>query len=66
MNHVENMWSFLVYTVAKTEQPSSPTDPTKNKTAALKLNLTESLLYRGYTLWIDKYFNSPNVWVTCM
>jgi len=38
------LWSFLVYTGVKTELWSSLTDPSKNKTPAMALNITEPLL----------------------
>jgi hypothetical protein len=39
------------------ELPSPLIDPTKNKTTANVLNLTESLQDCSHTLWMDNYFN---------
>lgn len=43
------------------ELPSPSVDHPKNKKAAITLNLTEPLLHRGYTLWMDNYLNSPDM-----
>jgi hypothetical protein len=55
------LWSFLVYTGVKTELWSSLTDPSKNKTPAMALNITEPLLHSGHTLQMANYFNSPDL-----
>jgi len=40
------------------ELPSILIDPTKNNTVPIILNLTEPLIDRGHTLWMDSYLNS--------
>jgi len=52
---------FLVYTGKNTVLPSSLVTPDTPKTAAVVLELLESLFCRGHTLWIDKFFNSPEL-----
>jgi hypothetical protein len=49
------VWSFLVYT------GKSIVTAETNKTAAIVVKLTENLLGRGHTLWMDIFHNSPDL-----
>ena len=40
---------------------SSPITPDTPKTAAIVLELLEPLFGRGHTLWLDNFFNSPEL-----
>jgi hypothetical protein len=33
----------------------------RNKTAAIVVELTENLLGRGHTVWMDNFYNSPEL-----
>jgi len=55
------LWCFLVYTGKNTVLQSSLITPDTLKIAAIVLELLESLFGRGLTLWIDNFFNSPEL-----
>jgi len=55
------LWCFLVYTDKNMVLQSSLLTPDTPKTAAVVLELLEPLFGRGHTLWIDKFFNSPEL-----
>ena len=57
----ESMWCFLVYTGKSTVLQSSLITPDTPKTAAIVLELLEPLFGRGHTLWLDNFFNSPEL-----
>jgi hypothetical protein len=40
---------------------SALTTPETPKTAAIVLKLLEPLVGKGFTLWIDNFYNSPNL-----
>jgi len=58
-SHSGYLWSFIVYTGKDTilESPLISRDTPKG--TAIVLKLTEPLLHKGYTLWMDNYYNSP-------
>jgi hypothetical protein len=55
------LWCFLVYTGKNTVLESSLITPETPKTAAIVLKLLEPLLGHAHTLWIDKFYNSPEL-----
>ena len=55
------MWCFLVYTGKNTVLQSSLITPDTPKTAAVVLELLEPMFGHGHTLWIDNFFNSPEL-----
>jgi len=55
------VWCFLVYTGKNTVLQSSPITPDIPKTAAVVLELLEPLFGRGYSLWINNFFSSPEL-----
>jgi len=55
------LWCFLVYTGKNTVLQSSLITPDTPKTAAIVLELLEPLFGRGNTLWLDNFFNSPEL-----
>ncbi|KAG8239618.1 hypothetical protein J437_LFUL018362 [Ladona fulva] len=54
------LWSFIVYSGADSKI-SVTTTPDGLKTSALVIKLLEPLFAKGYTLWMDNYYNSPNL-----
>jgi len=55
------LWCFLVYTGKNTFLQSSLITPDTPKTAAVVLELLQPLFGHGYMLWIDNFFNSPEL-----
>ncbi|PNF14286.1 hypothetical protein B7P43_G07092, partial [Cryptotermes secundus] len=55
------LWSFIVYTGSETQLNSSLIRENTNKTTSVVLHLVEPLLHRGHTLWMDNYYNSPQL-----
>ena len=55
------LWCFLIYTGKNTVLESSLITPETPKTAAIVLKLLEALLSRGHTLWMDNFYNSPEL-----
>jgi hypothetical protein len=53
------LWSFLVYTGKDTQFKSSLLTQAMTKTTAIVLHLIEPLLHKGYTVWLDNFYNSP-------
>jgi hypothetical protein len=53
------LWSFIVYTGKETEIDSPFVTTDTPKTEATVMKLMQPLLGRGYTLWLDNYYNSP-------
>lgn len=53
------LWSLVVYTGKNTYFQSSLVTQEMNKTMDTVLHLMEPLLERGYTIWLDKFYNSP-------
>ena len=51
------MWNFIVYTGKETEFVSDNIP----KTESIVKKLVGPLLGRGYTLWMDNYYNSPSL-----
>jgi len=58
---VQYLWCFLVHTGKNTVLQSSLITPDTPKTAAVVLELLEPLFGRGHMLWIDNFFNSPEL-----
>jgi hypothetical protein len=55
------VWSFLVYTGKGLELTNQFVTTEANKTAAIVLRLLENLLGRGDTVWMDSFYNSPDL-----
>ena len=55
------LWYLLAYTSKNTILQSSLITPDTPKTAAIVLELLEPLFGHGHTLWIDNFFNSPEL-----
>jgi len=55
------LWCFLEYTGKNTVLQSSLITPDTPKTAGVVLELLEPLFGREHTLWIDNFFNSPEL-----
>ncbi|XP_023725727.1 piggyBac transposable element-derived protein 4 [Cryptotermes secundus] len=55
------VWSFLVYTGQGMELTNQYVTAEKNKTTAIVVTLLENLLGRGYTVWMDNFYNSPDL-----
>jgi hypothetical protein len=55
------LWSFVVYTGKDMHFQSSLVTQEMNKTTAIVLHLIEPLLDKGYTVWLDNFYNSPAV-----
>ena len=55
------LWCFLVYTGKGTVIESSLISPGTPKTSAIVFKLLEPLLGKGYTLWMDNFYNSPDL-----
>jgi hypothetical protein len=53
------LWSFLVYSGKDTILESFLISKDTPKATAIVLKLSEPLLHKGYTLWMDNYYNSP-------
>jgi len=53
------LWSFIVYTGKGTIIQSHIITENMNKTTAIVLKLLEPLLHKGYTVWMDNFYNSP-------
>jgi len=55
------LWCILVDTSKNTVPQSSLITPDTPKTAAVVLELLEPMFGHGHTLWIDNFFNSPEL-----
>ena len=55
------VWSFLVYTGQGMELTNQYVTAETNKTAAIVVTLLENLLGRGHTVWMDNFYNSPDL-----
>jgi len=55
------LWHFLVYTGKNSVLESSLITPETPKTAASVLKILEPLLGHGHTLWMEKFYNSPEL-----
>lgn len=55
------LWCFLVYTGKNTVLQLSLIIQDTPKTAAVVLELLEALLGRGHMLWMDNFYNSPEL-----
>jgi len=55
------LWCFLVYTGKNTVLQSSLITPDTSKSAAVVLELFKPLFGHGQMLWIDNFFNSPEL-----
>jgi hypothetical protein len=50
--------SFIIYVRKDTLFQTAFISGNTNKTAAIVLSLVEQLLKKGYTLWVDNFYNS--------
>jgi hypothetical protein len=55
------VWRFLVWTDKNTVPQSSLITADTRKTTALQLKLLELLFGCGNTLWLDNFFNCPEL-----
>jgi hypothetical protein len=55
------VWSFIIYTEQGMELTNQYVNFDTNKTAATMIKLMEPLLGRGHTLWMDNFYNSPEL-----
>jgi hypothetical protein len=55
------VWSFLVYTGKDMELGNQFASTETNKTATIVVKLTENLLGHGHTVWMDNFYNSPEL-----
>jgi hypothetical protein len=55
------VWSFLVYIGKGMKLANQFVSSETNKTAAIVVKLTENLLGRGHTVWMDNFYNSPEL-----
>ena len=55
------LWNFIVYSGAGTEVTTETDVPDKLKSSKIVIKLCEPLLNKGYTLWMDNYYNSPSL-----
>ncbi|PNF31583.1 hypothetical protein B7P43_G00790 [Cryptotermes secundus] len=55
------VWSFLVYTGQGMELTNQYVTAETNKTTAIVITLLENLLGRGHTVWMDNFYNSPDL-----
>jgi hypothetical protein len=58
MGHV---WSFIISTGQGMELTNKFVNSETNKTAARVIKLVEPLLGHGHTLWMDNFYNSPEL-----
>jgi hypothetical protein len=55
------VWSFLVYTGKDMDLTTKVVTTAASKTAAIVVKLVEDLLGRGHTVWMDNFYNSPDL-----
>ena len=55
------LWSFIVYTGSETQLNSSLITISTNKTSSVVVYLVEPLLHQRHTLWMDNYYNFPEL-----
>jgi hypothetical protein len=55
------IWSLLVYTGKGMELANQFVSAETNKTAAIVVKLRQNLLGRGRTVWMDNFYNSPEL-----
>jgi len=58
-SHSGYLWSFIVYTGKETVLDSPLFSKNMPTATAIVLQLSEHLLDKGCTLWMDNYYNSP-------
>jgi hypothetical protein len=58
------IWSFLIYTELDMELMNQFDTVETNKTATIVVKLSEKLLDGGHAVWMDSFYNSPElIWV---
>jgi hypothetical protein len=55
------LWKYTVYSGADTDISTAVDFGEKNKTTAIIVKLIETLLNKRHTVWIDNYYNSPDL-----
>ncbi|PSN29180.1 PiggyBac transposable element-derived protein 4 [Blattella germanica] len=57
------LWKFIIYTGSETDVESKVNCRyvETNKASDIVIKLMEDLLNKGYNLWMDDYYNSPNL-----
>jgi hypothetical protein len=55
------LWKFIVHSGSETDIETTLDDGKRNKTSSIVLKLIEDLLGKGCTLWMDNYYNSPDL-----
>ena len=58
-SHSGYLWSFTVYTGKDTILDPPFISKDMPKATHIVLKLSEPLLQKGYTLWMENYYNSP-------
>jgi hypothetical protein len=54
------LWKFIVYSGSETDIETTLDYGERNKMSSIVSKLIEDLLGKGYTLWMETYYNSPN------
>lgn len=54
-------WNFLVYTGKDSDFQSTLTDKNTLKSTAIVMSLLEPILDKGHTVWMDNWYNSPDL-----
>jgi hypothetical protein len=55
------LWKFIVCSGSETDIETTLDHGERNKTSSIVLKLVEDLLGKGYTLWMDNYYDSPDL-----
>lgn len=55
------MWQFIIYTGSTTEVQTDIVPTEVQKTTQIVIKLVEPLFGVGHTLWMDNYYNSPDL-----
>jgi hypothetical protein len=61
VNLLLDICGAFLYTQAKTDIQSTYITPNTPKTTAIVMKLIEPLLGKGYTVWMNNYYNSPEL-----
>jgi hypothetical protein len=55
------LWNFIIYSGITTDLNSSVVPADNLKTTQIVIKLVEPLFGRGHTLWMDNFYNSPDL-----
>jgi hypothetical protein len=56
-----SLWKYIVYSGADTDIKTAVDFGEQNETTAIVVKLIETLLNKGYKVWIDNYYNSSDL-----